>query len=155
MITTTQANNILKLFFAQTTSISGTGKCYLGLSSTTPTADGGNFTEPDPATTGYKRAQINILEATQYTNQMGTPADGSISNVEEITFPEALVAYPAPITHFGIFGAQTGGTPLYVHALTAPEPSEDDTYAEQPVTVEQNEVLLFRQGTLSLTFAQD
>ena len=30
MITTTQANNILKLFFAQTTSISGTGKCYLG-----------------------------------------------------------------------------------------------------------------------------
>lgn len=155
MITTANANEILRLYFAQQTEIKGSGECYLGLSTTTPTADGSNFTEPDPSTTGYKRAQINIEEATQYTNMMSVPTNGAIANIKEITFPEALAPYT--VTHFGIFSQKTvnSGKPLYIHALTAPTPGEDGTYADQPVDVDTNEVLLFRQGTLSLEFVQD
>lgn len=152
MITTTNANNILKLFFAQISEIKGTGKCYLGLSTTTPNADGSNFVEPD-STTGYKRVQINILNAMEYTNQMSVPQNGEIENTNEIVFPEALTPYR--VTHFGIFGAEVGEIPLYTHALTASTPSDDGTYAEQPVDVATNEVLLFRQGALSLAFVQD
>lgn len=143
MITTTNANNILKFFFGQQNSIVGTGKCYLGLSTTTPNADGTNFTEPSTST-GYARVQVNINEAQQYTNKMTEPTNGSIENNAEITFPEALEPNGyGTVTHFGIFDTQNGGTPLYVHALTS------------SVSVGAGEVLLFRQGALSLSFTAD
>lgn len=155
MITTNKANDILELFFGQAKSLVGSGKCYLALSTTTPNADGSNFTEPYTDAggndTGYTRVQININEAQQYTNKMAVPENGSITNNMEIVFPEALVNYPADITHFGVFDVKEGGTPLYTHALTtAVEP-----YTAQPVSIEAGEVLLFRQGSLSLTFAQE
>lgn len=155
MITTTNANNILRLYFGQATAITGSGKCYLGLSTTTPAADGSNFTEP-ATSTGYARVQINIKEAEQYTNLMGTPESGAITNIKEITFPEAISEGGfGTVTHFGVFGEKTGGIPLYVHALTAPNPDATGSYPAQPVNVDKGEVLLFRQGALSLEFAVD
>lgn len=152
MITTPNANAILKLFFGQQNQITGTNKCYLGLSTSKPNADGSNFTEPDQDSTGYKRAQINInVEgAMQYTNMMSVPSEGAIANEKEITFPEAKQAYS--VTHFGVFGQKEVGTgiPLYTHALT----NEDGT-SDQTVDVDVNEVLLFRKGALSLEFVQD
>ena len=155
MITTNKANDILKLFFGQSKSLTASGNCYLALSTTTPNADGSNFSEPytdaEGNDTGYARVQININEAQQYTNKMSVPTDGAIVNNMEITFPEALVNYPADVTHFGVFDVKEGGTPLYTHALTtAVEP-----YTAQPVSIEAGEVLLFRQGALSLAFAQE
>lgn len=157
MITTAFANQILKYFFAQSTKMdaSGANICYLGLSMSTPNIDGSNFEEPDPTTTGYKRKQICVNQAIQYTNLMSVPADGYIENTEEITFNEALADYPKEITHFGIFHAEEGDTPLYVHPLTASEPDENGEYQPLPVTVTAGEVLIFRQGALSLNFAQD
>lgn len=153
MITTNNANNILKLYFGQIKTITCSGKCYLGLSTTSPKADGSNFTEPSEDT-GYERVQINIGEAQQYTNKMTVPANGSIENNAEINFPEALAPY-GTVTHYGVFDTKTGSTPLYTHALTAATPNDDGIYPAQPVEVETGEVLLFRQGALSLAFVFD
>lgn len=154
MITTTNANNILKLFFGQSTSMNSTGKCFLGLSTTTPSADGSNFTEPAPST-GYERVQINIKEAQEYTNKMTIPSNGSIENNTEINFPEALGSGYGTVTHFGVFNEKENGIPLYIHTLTSTTPDESGNYPAQPVTVEAGEVLLFRKGALSLAFVQD
>lgn len=152
MITTSNANAILELYFAQRKAIQGTGKCYLGLSTQDPGADGADFEEPNPSTTGYKRVQININEATQYTNMMSEPVNGKIYNTKEITFPEATKEGYS-VTHFGVFGEEAvgNGVPLYVHALT----DKDGNNLSEALEVAAGEVLLFRQGTLSLEFVQD
>jgi hypothetical protein len=160
MITTSFANNILKYFFCQSDKFNAenTGECYLGLSMTPPNADGSNFTEPDPDTTGYQRKQICILSAKNYTNLMSEPANGFIENTQEITFNEAKENYPSDITHFGIFHTKDvrDGIPLYTHPLTKPNPNpETGEYEPQSVSVSKDEVLIFRKGALSLNFAKD
>lgn len=158
MITTTLANQILKYFFAQITNVAfnAGGQCYLGLSMGEPNADGSNFNEPDPETTGYKRRQICIQEAMIYTNLMTVPEDGYIENKEEITFNEALIDYPEQVTHFGIFHKPSGNDkPLYVHPLTTSTPDENGDYQPQPVSVSKGEVLIFKQGAFSLNFSKD
>jgi hypothetical protein len=147
MITTTMANDILKYFFAQKSTMNNISKCYIGLSTATPSVDGSNFKEPTDA--NYKRVLLNASEATAYTNKMTVPTDRAIENNAEIVFPEAASGYT--VTHFGIFSTETKnqGTPIYVHALT--NPSGD----AQPVEVKAEEVLIFRVGSLSVSFAED
>lgn len=155
MISTPEANKILQLFTGKIKSITGTGKCYLGLSSTTPTAAGGNFTEPAPATyPSYARVQLNINEAMTYTDLWGAVADGIVTNAKEITTAECKETGGWPtFTHFGIFDAETGGTPKMWDLLTDPdgEPDEDGVYPAKELTVGLNHVGVFRIGTLRLT----
>lgn len=154
MITTPNANLIWQLYTGKIKSISGTGKCYLGFSSTTPNDDGSNFTEPDSSTyPSYSRIQLNIYEAMTYTDKWGTVSNGAVSNAEEIVSSECQETDGWPeFTHFGIFGAETGGTPLAFDLLTDPdgEADEDGKYPAKTLTVAQNNVAVFRIGALQL-----
>ena len=106
MIVRSKANAILSGLFPNGSS----GGTYIGLSTTTPNENGGNFTEPTVgSTTGYKRAKVEV---------MGTPSDGQIQNTDIIFFPESLGDGWGTITHFGLFSAQTGGTPYFWGELT-------------------------------------
>jgi len=117
----------------------GTGSlanCYMGLSTSTPNADGTNFTEPS-STLGYARSVIGI-SGQSATQVMGNPSNGSVSNTDIIFFPEATSAW-GTITHFGLFTAASGGTLIVYGALTS------------PITVSANYVPLFRVGNFTLT----
>lgn len=83
------------------TSYTPSGTLYVGLSTTTPTEAGANFTEPN-ATGGYARvAFTNNKSNWSNASQVGT--SGTISNNTAITFPEA--SGWGTVTHFGIFDA--------------------------------------------------
>lgn len=82
---------------------------YVGLSTTTPTADGGNFTEPSGM--GYARAPIGEINSTKFKAQ--------IANSGIIFFNETLGNW-GNITHFGLFENESGGAPYFTGELTAP-----------------------------------
>lgn len=98
--TTSKANSILQSAIPST--------CYIGLSTTTPTAAGGNFTEPGSAA-GYARPQFG----TQDTSITAQIANGAI-----IFFNETLASW-GTVTHFGLFTSASGGTPFFIGELTA------------------------------------
>jgi len=135
MITTNLANALLKYLFGQTKTVDYTdytsstdyAKCYIGLSTTTPKADGSNFTEPNPDSTGYSRQQICIgksADTITWTNFMTIPGEttdkagkiinGIISNTKEITFNESKSESPYTVTYFGIF--HDGSKPAVIAA---------------------------------------
>lgn len=152
MITTPNTNKIWQLYTGKIKSITGTGKCYLGFSSTTPNADGSNFTEP--TTDDYERIQMNINEAMTWTDKFGTVADGMVTNSAEVCTPECKTEGGwDEWTHFAIFDCITGGTPLAFDLLTDPdgEADEDGRYPAKTLKVELNHVAVFRAGTLKLS----
>ena len=153
-ITTPNANKIWELYTGKSTQITGTGKCYLGFSSTKPNADGSNFTEPDPAIyPSYARIQMNINEAMEWTDIWGAVAEGKVANAKEFTSTECKEEDGWPtFTHFGIFGQEEGGVPLATDFLTDPdgEPDENGIYPAKSLTVAKNHVAVFRVGTLQL-----
>ena len=101
MIIRSKANTILDSLFK------GDG-IYIGLSTTTPNENGGNFTEPTTAN-GYKRSKLDVMTAA---------SDGQTQNNDIIFFALSREAGWGTITHFGIFSAQYGGTPYYTGELT-------------------------------------
>lgn len=155
MIFTSFANDVLSFVTGKTSRLSSSGHCYLGFSSTVPNADGSNFTEPSPAAyPSYKRIQLNINEATQWTDRWGTISGGKVSNAEEITSAECLETDGWPeLVYFGIFTTESGGTPIMGDYLTDPdgEPDEDGKYPAKPLDVAYNHVAVFRIGTLQLS----
>lgn len=91
---------------------------YIGLSSTTPTEAGGNFTEP--STGSYARVST---AAADWGAATGTaPATKSTTTAK--TFPTATADWvsAANLTYFGLFSASTAGTLLAFGALTTPKP---------------------------------
>lgn len=168
MITHYYGDKILEYVIGASSSITGgTGKCYFALSSTEPTAvapsagakptaENQNFTEPDPETyPSYARVQLNIKEATLYTNKWGDVSNGTVSNNAEFTTPECLEEDGWPtFTHFGIFDAETDGNLLMFDELTDPdgEPDENGKYPAKELTVKHNHVAVFRKDTLTLKF---
>lgn len=156
MIHTSFANKVLKFATGKVANLEGTGKCYLGLSTTAPNADGSNFTEPSPTSyPSYERIQLSISEALEYTDKWGEVANGVVANNEEFTSRECLEAggWPA-FTHFGIFDCKTGGTPLASDKLRDPDGTPDTEtglYPEKTLVVGVNKVAVFRAGTLQLT----
>ena len=107
--------------------------CYLGLSTATPSSDGSGFSEPG---NGYARSLIGNYQ-TSATQKM-TVTGNSATNSEIIFFNEATASW-GTITHWGIFSAATGGTPLVWGALTT------------SVSVPGNYVPLFRVNNFTLT----
>ena len=154
MITTAYANKLLSLMTAKTDTLVGTGYCYLGLSTTVPNADGSNFSEPDPSTyPSYSRIQLNVTEATKWTDIWGDAVDGAVSNAKEFTSAECKEEAGWPeCVYFGIFDSATSKTPIAVDPLTDPDgqPDDEGKYPAKSLTVEYEHVAVFRIGTLRL-----
>jgi hypothetical protein len=90
---------------------------YLGLSSTTPTDAGTNFTEP--ASGSYARVSTT---ATDWAAASGTaPATKANSAVK--IFPTATGDWLSGVnlTYFGLFEALSGGTPIVFGLLVTPK----------------------------------
>ena len=101
--TATQVD-ILEYEFENTQMPTPPAAVWIGLSTTTPTAAGGNFTEPS----GNSYARI---DATAMFGAIASAGGVStIANDVEVLFAEATGSW-GTITHFGKFAASTGGTP--------------------------------------------
>lgn len=135
--TTAGSTNILRQLIGKVSNGILTN-CYMALSTTTPNADGTNFTEPS-ATTGYARTVIGLYNQSA-TQVMNDPVNGTTSNKDIIFFPEASATW-GTITYFGLYTAATGGQLILYGALSS------------PITVAANYVPLFRAGNFSLTLA--
>lgn len=107
MIVRSRANQILNSLFPNSDK---EGHTYIGLSTTTPTETGSNFTEPSAAN-GYERISITV---------MGAAFDGQISNNKIITFPLIKNNSWGTVTHFGLFSSETGGTPYLFGEVNTP-----------------------------------
>ena len=154
MIFTPFGNEILELVPGKVAVLETTGYCFLGLSTTVPNADGSNFNEPDPAAyPSYKRIQVNINEAIQWTDHWGTVSGGEVTNSEAFSSDECLEEDGWPeMVFFGIFQTESGGTPKMGDYLTDPdgEPDENGDYPHKSLKVSYNHVATFRIGTLHL-----
>lgn len=84
---------------------------YIGLSTTTPTDAGGNFTEPSG--NNYSR-----VEVTNDTTTWPAAAAGAKANGIAIDFPTASGSW-GTVTHFGVFDDPTAGNCLGTGALAA------------------------------------
>lgn len=156
MIHTSFANKCLQLLTAKSKSISGSGLCYLGFSSTAPTKSGSNFTEPGSSYPSYERIQLAITEALEYTDMWGTISNGVVSNAKEFVSRECAEEAGWPtFSHFGIFDAKEDGTLIISGVLRDPTGTPDETTGllpEKTMTITKGEVAVFREGTLQLTF---
>lgn len=84
---------------------------YFGLSTTTPTAAGGNVTEPS----GGSYARVTVVNnATNFPAASGQAK----SNGTAITFAEATGSW-GTCTHFVLYDALSGGNMIAYGALTA------------------------------------
>ena len=147
MIAYTTSNTILNAFFARganNPAIPTSGACYIGMSTTVPTVSSSgtitNFTEPASGT-GYRRARLGI-QNNQATWLMDAAKDGSITNGSNfIFFDEATVGQGGfgELKWFGLFSAQTEGSPILAGELTS------------PVTVPAGNVLIFRPNNLTVS----
>ena len=137
MITHATANSILNAFFGRTNQITLGSTCYIGLSTTTPTATGDNFTEPSEAN-GYAKVLIGNYNQSN-TMLMEGASGGSISNTNSIIFfPEATASW-GTITHFGIFTSKSATTPIMWGALST------------SITVPSGYIPIFRAGALTVS----
>lgn len=89
---------------------------YIGLSTTTPNASGGNITEPGSGK-GYARVQLTSLS---------TPSNGVIKNTADVNWAESTASW-GTITHYVVFDALTGGNALCYGSLSAPRSIEAST----------------------------
>lgn len=91
---------------------------YIGLSTTTPTDSGSNFTEPSSG--GYARVATT---ASDWSAASGT-APASKTTTATKTFPEATGDWSsgANMTWFGLFEASSGGAPIVTAALSTAKP---------------------------------
>lgn len=113
-ITTNTANAVINHLVGRTNSINVAGTVYLALSTTTPTAAGGNVTEPSG--NGYTRKLLGNYNQS-YTQLMGAASNGKSENSEEIHFNKATGSW-GTITHVCLYTSATGGTLLAYGALT-------------------------------------
>lgn len=85
---------------------------FVGLSTTTPTEAGGNFTEPS----GNNYSRTSTADADWGAASTGQPS--TKSNANTITFATASGSW-GTVTHFGLFDASTAGNLRMWGALTA------------------------------------
>lgn len=95
---------------------------FVGLSTTTPTDAGGNFTEP----VGNGYARVSTAIPGDWSVPAGT-APTQVSNANPVTFAQASGAWGL-CTYFGLFTALSGGTPQIIGALLVTKsPAAGDT----------------------------
>lgn len=123
MNTTHFKNLLMGNIYGTDTSVPIPDKYYIGLSSTTPSSDGTNVTEPSGDGTGYERIELTSL---------GEPLNGVITNEELIQFNESLVDWFSannPATHYVVFDALEGGNLLMYNELKNKRVIEANTLA--------------------------
>lgn len=113
--------------FLQDTTVSLPTKYVLGLSTTAPTADGGNITEP-PAASGYQRIELNDL--VQETT-------GGVINNTVIDYGTSSAAW-GTVSYSVIYDEL--GTPIMYDQLNPPK------------TVEAGTILTIKRGGVVLYF---
>lgn len=116
---------------AQGFNASSNGVVYVGLSTTTPSADGTGITEPSD--TNYKRVLLG-MPAQSGTQKMSsaTSSTPTSENTEPILFDKALTDW-GTITHVVFFSAQTSGTFLGWSALTTSVSVQTGNVARIPI----------------------
>ena len=120
MTTTHFKNLVMGQVFRTQTSTPIPSKYYIGLSSTTPNASGGNVGEPSTSGTGYARVPLTL----------GAPINGVITNTSDIRFNESQTDWfptSKPATYYVIYDAQSGGNLLMYGALTKSRVIESNT----------------------------
>ena len=112
MINTYTENALLNhLFRGQAYTTPGT--LYLGVGKSAPNEAGTGFTEPTAPS--YARYEI-----TSNTTNWTEPISGSLSNSTAFRFTEAAEYWTtaaAPLTHWALFDAPTGGNMLFFGSL--------------------------------------
>lgn len=99
-LTDYQENALLDYIFSSTT--------YWALSTTTPSDDGTNVTEPSGS--GYARVTVAA-------SSMSDAASGAIDNSAIVSFPEATGSW-GTVTYLVIYDAASGGNALMYFELT-------------------------------------
>jgi len=100
-----QATNLLNFLKGLVVTSPVNNNVFIGLSTTLPTAEGGNFTEP-AGSTGYAKVQY----ATGVSN-FSEPNKRSCFNQQEVKFNVALTQYPTVVA-VGIFDETSDTVPL-------------------------------------------
>jgi len=95
---------------------------YIALSTADPTDDGSGMAEPSG--NGYARVSTS-------GSDWNASSGGSISNANDITFPEASGDW-GTITHFAIFDAATSGNMLAHGSLGTSKQIQDGDTAKFP-----------------------
>lgn len=101
-----QAANLLNFLKGGLVTSPLNNNVYIGLSTTLPTIDGGNFTEP-AGSTGYTK--VSYPTGVSYWTE---PVNRVTSNQQEINLPLALTQYPT-IVAIGIFDESSSTVPIY------------------------------------------
>lgn len=115
------------------------GAWYLAFSTTTPTADGGNFTEPSGG--GYARVPLRTQAVSG--GYLVTISGHKVSNSETIFMPEPTASW-GTLTHFGLFASSTGTTPDFVGELL-------NSGGTQGVTVNSGYIFFIRAGEFEIS----
>lgn len=127
MVFTSFKNKLANIVFMHSTDVTLPTAYYLGLSTTTPNADGTGITEPS-SDTGYSRIKMTSFN---------TPTDGIVTNTDIIDFGEAVGEY-GMITHAVFFDG--AGDPCFASELSS------------PVEVNIGDIFRIKSGNASLGF---
>lgn len=113
MFTEIAKNRVMNMTFGGVTGLMPTA-FSIGLSTTTPSADGTGITEP-PLSSGYERVDIGLFPAA---------SDGRVFNETVISFP--TFAFDAGVaTHYVLY--DQNGAPFWFAPLNSPKHMEADT----------------------------
>ena len=133
------ANQILNFAFAKVYQLTPPSTVYIGLSSNNPEADGGTFTELSG--NGYHRVLVSVRNET-YPNVINSATDRYIVNTKQVNWTKATGDW-IDAKGFGLFSAETGGTPFFYGKL------------EEPVSVKAGSVALFDPYAFKITFPEE
>ena len=111
-----------------------TESLWVGLSTTTPNENGGNFSEPSASE--YSRVKFG--------DTFDTSVKAQVSNGRGILFYNETLGSWGKITHFGLFSTKSGGTPIFWGALTTPVSINAANY-----------VPIFRAGALKIALDRE
>lgn len=131
MNTTNFINRIMGNLFKTQTNPALPTSFYLGFSTTTPSAAGGNVTEPSG--NGYSRKQLS-------TSVLSTPSNGVVNNKAEIVFSESTASW-GTLTHYVVYDTATGGNLLFYGALSS------------SITVDAQSTITIPTGNLVITLS--
>ena len=76
---------------------------------------------PSDTTSGTEVTGSGYTRKATASGDWGVATSGAISNIANIDFPVATSDYPAPVTHWGILDAPTGGNLIRWAALGTPK----------------------------------
>lgn len=130
-----QATNLLKFFTGELVTSPLNNNLFIGLSTTLPTASGGNFTEP-AGSTGY--AKVPYPTGVSYFSE---PVNRTCFNQQLIRFNDALTQYPT-IVAIGLFDESSDTVPIYFGHI------------DQGMSIEIGDALYFPPGKVIIKETQ-